>query len=152
MIKFENVIDIHSPLEQVFAFVADFENIPKWNYYVTQVRQSSSGAPDVGATYHQVRKVDAQDFEITAYQPNRMIAVKTLPDSKPYFARMFTFEKTADGTRITDIWELETGYNRIVEALGKGRVVAGVMENLGKLKQLLETGETQLQDGRTIRR
>jgi uncharacterized membrane protein len=151
MIRFENTIDIHCPIEKVFRFVADFENIPKWNYYVTQVRQATSGDADVGTIYHQVRKEDAQDFQIAAYQPYRMVAVRTIEGSAPAFARTFTFEEVNNNTRIVDIWELETGHNRLVEALGKGRISAAVADNLGKLKQLLETGETQLQDGRVSR-
>ncbi|MGW8318638.1 MAG: SRPBCC family protein [Candidatus Promineifilaceae bacterium] len=43
MIEFENTIVIQRPVEEVFAFVSDFENVPKWNYYVQQVARTSSG-------------------------------------------------------------------------------------------------------------
>ena len=151
MIQFENTIDIHCPIEKVFQFVADFENIPKWNYYVMQVRLVSGGSPAVNTVYHQIRKEDEQDFQIVDYQPNHKIAIKTTTGSTPAFLRTFTFEEVNNNTRIVDVWELETGHNRLVEALGKSRISAVVVENLGKLKQLLETGETQLQDGRMSR-
>jgi uncharacterized membrane protein len=32
MLQFENTIDIQKPVDEVFAFVADFENVPRWNY------------------------------------------------------------------------------------------------------------------------
>jgi uncharacterized membrane protein len=32
METFENTVTIHRPAEAVFAFLADFENVPRWNY------------------------------------------------------------------------------------------------------------------------
>ena len=151
MIKFENTVEIDRPVEEVFRFVADFENIPRWNYYVVDVRQLSEGPPAEGTRYHQTRRDDEQEYQITAHEPNHMVAVKTTPGSEPAFRRVCTFEETATGTRMQDMWELETGHNAVIERLGAGRVKAAVADNLGKLKQLLETSETRLQDNRIIR-
>lgn len=52
MISFENRVTIHRPLEEVFAFVADFENVPKWNYYVQEVSKLSEGPVGVGTAFH----------------------------------------------------------------------------------------------------
>jgi hypothetical protein len=60
----------------------------------------------------------------------------------------FEFEAVPEGTRMTDAWELHSGVPRLLEPLAAGRVKSAVRENLGKLKELLETGSTQLQDGR----
>ena len=43
MIEFETMIRINRPIAEVFAFLSDFENIPKWNYYVLEVRKLSRG-------------------------------------------------------------------------------------------------------------
>jgi uncharacterized membrane protein len=32
-IDFEQAIDIQRPIEEVFAYLADFTNIPEWNYH-----------------------------------------------------------------------------------------------------------------------
>ena len=34
MLAFENTIRIDRTVAEVFAFLSDFEHIPKWNYYV----------------------------------------------------------------------------------------------------------------------
>jgi uncharacterized membrane protein len=151
MVIFENIVEIDRPIEEVFSCVANFENTPRWNYYVTEVRQISEGPTAEGAQYHQTRRDDQQDYRIVAYQPNAKVAVKTTPGSRPAFARVFTFEKIATGTRIKDVWELETGRNPLIERVGAGRVKTAVADNLEKLKQLLESGETRLQDGRISR-
>ena len=78
MLEFENTIHIHRSLAEIFAFLSDFENIPKWNYYVLEVRQLSEGPTGKGTTYHQVRKTDQQDFRIIEFEPDHTVAVKTL--------------------------------------------------------------------------
>jgi hypothetical protein len=61
VLEFENTIPIDRPIDEVFAFLSDFENIPKWNYYVLEVRQLSESPIGIGTTYHQERKTRAQD-------------------------------------------------------------------------------------------
>jgi uncharacterized membrane protein len=148
MIKFENVIEIDRPVAVVFDFLADLENLPKWNYFVTQVRKTSAGPSGVGATYHQVRKTDSQNLTIVNIEKNRILTVKTIPPSKPELERWMTFEEINGKTRILDRWKLDTGHPGILQALSKGRVKSAVKDNLARLKELLETGSVTLQDGR----
>jgi uncharacterized membrane protein len=148
VLAFELTTRIDRPVNEVFAFVADFENIPMWNYFVHDVTKTSDGPINVGTTYHQVRRTDKQDFRVTDFQPNRVVAVKTLPDASPQFSRRFTFQVDGDTTHIIDEWELETGKPALIERLAAGQVKSAVAENLSKLKSLLETGSVILQDGR----
>jgi carbon monoxide dehydrogenase subunit G len=150
MIEFTNQVVVERPLDEVFGFVSDFENVPKWNYYVLEVSKTSGGPIGVETTYHQVRKTDEQDFRIVEYQPNRQVTVQTISPSSPEFEMRFTFEPEGNGTRITDEWKLDTGRPALLERLGAGRIRLAVLENLGKLKTLLETGKVRLQDGRQV--
>ena len=149
MLEFELTIRIDRPIDEVFAFLSDFENIPKWNYYVLDVTKTSEGPIDVETTYHQIRKTDEQDFRVTEFQPNLKIAVRTLPQVSPQFMRRFTLQAQGNTTQIIDEWELDTGKPGFVERLAAGKVKSGIAENLDKLKSLLETGSVILQDGRT---
>lgn len=148
MIEFSNQVVVDRPLGEVFGFVSDFRNVPKWNYYVRSVTKTSDGPLGVGSTFHQVRKTDEQEFRIVTYEPNCQVTIQTIPPSTPEFEMRFTFEAKGNGTRITDKWKLDTGRPPLLERLGAGRVRSAVLENLGKLKALLETGEVRLQDGR----
>jgi uncharacterized membrane protein len=150
VLEFENTIAIDRPTDEMFAFLSDFPNIPKWNYYVLEVRQLSEGPTAIGTTYHQVRKTDQQDFRIIEFEPNRTVAVKTLPQSSPTFERRFTLYEEGDTTRIRDQWKLETGRPALLERLARGRVKSAAAENLAKLKELLEVGRVILQDGRQV--
>jgi Polyketide cyclase / dehydrase and lipid transport len=40
---FENTVTIERPAEDVFAFLADFENVPTWNYAVEETTKTSPG-------------------------------------------------------------------------------------------------------------
>jgi predicted DNA-binding protein (UPF0251 family) len=150
VLEFENTIAIYRLIDEVFAFLSDFENIPKWNYYVLEVRQLSESPIGIGTTYHQVRKTDEQDFRIIEFEPNHSVAVKTLPQSSPSFERRFTLYEEGETTRIRDQWKLDTGRPALLERLARGRVKSAVAENLAKLKELLEEGRVVLQDGRQV--
>jgi uncharacterized membrane protein len=149
--EFENIIDIQRPVDAVFDFVTRFENLPKWNYYVLNVQKETPEPLGEGVVFHQERQSDAQDFRVVEYVENERVTVKTTPASKPRFKRRFLFEEVDGATRMVDTWlMLELDVNPVVAWLGKNRVRAAVAENLTKLKQLLETGKTRLQDGRTV--
>ena len=151
MIEFKHSISIKRPINEVFAFLSDFENISKWNYYVLEVRKISEGAVGVGTTYHQVRQTDEQLFQITEFELDLKVAVKTLPESSLQFERRFTLQTEGSTTHMIDEWkELVTGKPAFIEKLAAGRVKSAVAENLGKLKELLETGSVTLQDGRKV--
>jgi uncharacterized membrane protein len=150
VLEFENTIPIDRPIDEVFAFLSDFENIPKWNYYVLEVRQLSESPIGIGTTYHQVRKSDQQDFRIIEFEANNTVAVKTLPQSSPSFERRFTLYEEGDTTHIRDQWKLDTGRPALLERLARGRVKSAVSENLSKLKELLQERRVVLQDGRQV--
>ena len=150
MLEFENTIRIDRPVDEVFAFLSDFENIPKWNYFVLEVRQLSESPIGVGTTYHQVRKTDEQDYRIIEFEPGHTVGVKTLPQSSPGLEMRFTLDEEGNTTRVRDEWKLDTGRPAILERLAGGKVKSAVAENLAKLKELLEEGRVVLQDGSQV--
>lgn len=48
MQTFENTVTIQRPAEEVFAFLADFENIPKWNYAIEDTSKTTAGPVGAG--------------------------------------------------------------------------------------------------------
>jgi uncharacterized membrane protein len=148
MVEFENRIAVERPIAEVFAFLANFENIPKWNYYVLKVSKMSEGAVAVGTTYHQIRKTDEQMLQVTELEPVHRVAVKTLPGSSPQLEMRFTLQAQGSNTQIQDMWRLDTGRPALIEKLAAGNIKSAVSDNLEKLKQLLENGQVTLQDGR----
>jgi uncharacterized membrane protein len=150
MLHFKNKLEINRPVADVFSFISNFENMPKWNYFVLEVRKLSEGSIGLNTTFRQVRKTDTQEYKITEFEPNSRVTVETLPPYSKLVMR-FTLEQANNNhnTLLTDEWELDTGKPAFVERLAGGNVKSAAAENLQKLKQLLETGKVTLQDGRT---
>ena len=150
MIKFENQVTINLPVDDVFPFVTNLENVPKWNYFVRSVSKTFVGSATVGAVYHQSRKNDSQNLKIVELISNKNFVVETIPPSKPNLHREMVFHADNGSTTIVDRWELSFGLFGPFESIAGKRVKSSVMENLGKLMELLETGKTTLQDGRSV--
>jgi uncharacterized membrane protein len=150
MFKFENSIVIDLPVDEVYDFVADLTSIPKWNYYVQSVTPTSDNPDTEGATYHQVRKNDAQNLKISRSEAGQVLVIESIPPSKPELRREMMFQADGNSTRLLDKWQLDMGVPGLLEPLAARRAKAGVKENLGKLKTLLETGKVTLQDGRSF--
>ena len=51
MATFQNTVTIRRAIEDVFAFLADFENVPTWNYAIVETKKTSPGPVGVGTTY-----------------------------------------------------------------------------------------------------
>jgi uncharacterized protein YndB with AHSA1/START domain len=138
---FENTVMIARPIEDVFGFLSDLENIPKWNYAILETRKISEGPIGVGTTYHQVRSVPSRSeetLEITTYSPPRQLEIRG--QLGPFWSRLFyALDATPEGTRVTNTVELELrGPGRLLGRVAVPRVREAVAANLRKLKDLLE--------------
>src|SRR3954447_13054381 len=100
----ENSIVVNRPRSEVFAFVADHENDTKWRPGVVDIKRASGEGQ--GAVYTQGvqgpmgKRIDA-DFEVTAYQPDTLLAFRTLAGPvQPEGSYRFE-DAEDDGTRVT---------------------------------------------------
>jgi uncharacterized protein YndB with AHSA1/START domain len=141
MASFENTVIIRRPVEDVFAFLADFENVPKWNYAIVETVKVSPGPVAVGTTYRQTRSVPSRSeerFEVTAFEPVSQLEVQG--QIGPFRARIsYLLEPTAGGTRLRNLVDLgSSGWSNLVAPLATTRVKRAVAANLDTLRQLLE--------------
>jgi Polyketide cyclase / dehydrase and lipid transport len=142
MTAFQNTVTIARPADEVFAFLADFGNIPAWNYAIARTVQTSPGPARVGATYRQTRTVprrSEEGFQVTKFAPPRRLAIKG--QIGPFNATSsYLLEPAAGGTLLTNDVELEpsSALLRPFGPLATPRVKEAVARNLGTLKQLLE--------------
>jgi hypothetical protein len=144
MASFENTVIIRRPVEDVFAFLADFENVPAWNYAILETRKVSPGPVGVGTTYHQTRSVprrSEESFEVTVFEPARRLEVQG--EIGPFRARLsYVLEPTGSRTRLTNAVGLgSSGLLTLVAPLATSRVKHAVAANLDTLKQILERGD-----------
>jgi uncharacterized protein YndB with AHSA1/START domain len=141
MMRFTNTIAIHRRPADVFAFLAQLENLPQWNYAISETRKVSAGPVGVGSKYVQTRTVPSRSeeaFEVTEYEPDRRLSISGTLGRFPTNAT-YLLEAVGDGTRLTNDMDLRPpGVLGVVAPLATSRVKAAVAENLAVLKQLLE--------------
>ena len=141
MATFENTVVIRRPIEEVFGFLADFENIPKWNYAILETHKVSQGPIGVGTIYQQVRSVPSHSeerFEVTAHNPPRQLEIQGQLGPFPSHLA-YALDAVPEGTRVTNSVELELrGPGRLLGRVAVPRVRDAVAANLQKLKDLLE--------------
>jgi len=142
MARFQNTVTIARPANEVFAFLADFGNIPAWNYAIARIVPTSPGQAGVGATYRQTRAIprsSEEGFEVIDFAPPSRLAVKG--QIGPFNASSsYLLEPTGGGTRLTNHVELEpsSALLRPIGPLAVPGIKTAVARNLGTLKQLLE--------------
>ena len=79
MRAFDNTVTIARPAGEVFAFLADFQNVPRWNYAIEQTRKLSPGPVGVGTAYRQTRTTLSNFSFVIILQPlNKTIGVHFL--------------------------------------------------------------------------
>jgi carbon monoxide dehydrogenase subunit G len=141
-VNFVNVVDVERPIEDVFAYLADFENVPSWNYAIAETEKTSVGPVGVGTTYRQVRTLPSrseESFEVTVHEPHRSLGLSgTLG---PFAAELeYHLEPFDRGTRLTNEVELRPrGILGLVGQLAGSRVKEAVADNLVALKRILES-------------
>jgi hypothetical protein len=127
MLHFKNKLKINRSVSDVFSFISNFQNMPKWNYFILEVTKLSEGSMGLNTKFRQVRKTDTKAYRITEFEPNRRVTVETLPPYSKLIMR-FTFEQENNHTLLTDEWELDTGKPALVEKLAGGNVKSAVAE------------------------
>ena len=156
MQTFENTVTIQRPTKEVFAFLADFENIPKWNYAIEDTSKTSAGPVAVGTRYRQTRSVpsrNVESFEVTVFEPASRLAIHG--QIGPFQATIsYELEARAGATRLVNNVELDPSQAMLGLAapLATPRIKAAVAQNLGELRLILEGSRTgRLAGGRTPR-
>jgi hypothetical protein len=139
--QFSNVVSIERPQNEVFDFLADLQNVPKWNYAILETRKVTSGPVAVGSRYRQLRSLprrSEETLEITELQPGKHLAVRG--DLGPFTGTLtYDLEDIEGSTRLTNTADLEgRGIMKIAAPIAGARVRNAVAQNLQTLKGVLE--------------
>lgn len=143
MSGFELSVGIDRSVEEVFAVLADLTNDPQWRREWSEATKTSSGPLGVGARYRLVApflrwRIEA-DYEVTAYEPNRMATWKTVKGPLPltFWRRV---EPVDGGTRVTIGYNAELrGVATLLMPLAKTMGKRALAGDFPKLKELMET-------------
>jgi uncharacterized protein YndB with AHSA1/START domain len=118
-------IQINKPVQEVFEFVTDPANTPKWLDFIVQEKTNESPVK-LGTIYkNQNRSGEWSEYEMTAFEKNKFFVMSTRPAS--YHVR-YTLNPVKGGTELEyyewmDAGELESPFTQDI---------------LKKLKQVIE--------------
>ncbi|WP_432890837.1 SRPBCC family protein [Kribbella sp. CA-245084] len=139
--KFTNTITIDRPPTTVFTYLANLENLPHWNYALSETRQLTPGPPRVGTRYVQTRTIPvhtSESLEIVELIPDQKLTVQGTLNSFPAVLT-YTLDAVDGGALLTNTVDLQPpGPLKLLAPIALARIKSAVAANLTALKQLLE--------------
>ena len=111
MAHVEGQIIIHRPVDEVFDFVADERNEPRFNPQMRRAEQTSAGPIGVGTTFCAESMSRGQPVEMTItftdYERSRRLTSSTHLSNMDIQGTL-TFDPVPEGTRMRWFWELKS--------------------------------------------
>ena len=146
MIQFEDAITIACPREEVFTFLANFENEPLWKANVVEKKKITEGPIGVGTKWREKVKVAGppavNTFEVTEYEPSNRLSYKNA--SGPFSVQVhYILDPLTEGTKFQIVSEL--GVPGLARPLMSAMYKKSMDTMLASLKQHLES-----QSARTV--
>lgn len=143
MIDQTHTVTIERPVGEVFDFVAEPSNEPRWHFDVKEVVRPTGGPLELGTTYEWVVKfLGTKSYvgEVTAFEPNRFIELTAIEG--PVLPKLtHTFQADGERTNYTRRVRFETkGLFKVMEPLIK-RMPSPNARWAENLKRLLEGGQ-----------
>jgi len=133
---------IARPVEQVFAFVADHQNLPAWTVGVKNSERLTDGPPADGSRYRVVGsmlgRVIESSYQVTAFEPGRGFD-GTMSSPAFGFTEQYRFEPDRDATRVSMTASVEPrGLFRLLGPVMAAGVRRQVRADHRRLKTVLE--------------
>lgn len=140
----ESSILINRPVNDVYAFVLDGMNNPKWRPAVIDIQKMPGKPEDVGTAYkqglkgHGGKRIDG-DYDITEARPNELIKFQVIAGpARPQGT--YAFEAEGSSTRLTFTLHFETkGLGKLMDPM----ITSTMKEEVATLSNLKSTLESQ---------
>jgi uncharacterized protein YndB with AHSA1/START domain len=143
VISFETSVRIKRPIEEVFSYVSDPLNFPRWNSAVEAVRKTSAAENGMASTFELERQLPTgrtvNQLEVMASQRPQAFAIRTTAGPTPFHYR-YRFSAEEGETIVSLDAEVElAGAAALLPPIARRLVKNGVDANFATLKQILET-------------
>jgi len=144
MAKMEASVIIERPVEEVWKFISDWSNAPKWMPSALEVKQTSAGPLDVGTTLQSrwsTRLLSLGASRVTEYEPGRKITLETTSPQMIRGSRQsFGLENVEGKTKLNSAMETKiNGFYRLVGPLLIGRLRKSNEVLVSNVKRILES-------------
>jgi len=149
MAKFEINLVINRPMEEVFAFISNPENQPRWRATTLEITRISSEPLGVGSVvkgrFTFLGRPFEGNLEIIALEPHRSYTARMVGGPFPLEAR-YTLEPSGNGTQLTLAIEGEPGgFFKLAEPLVVSLAKRSYEADLNNLKEMLEVQAVQVE-------
>jgi len=141
-LDFSTLVD--RPVKDVFAFVANPNNMTKWNSAVVSIQQVMPGEIAVGTKFKTVgealgRRLEGE-LQVQAYEPDNKCGFQL--NAGPMQMNMtLSFKTVGTGTKISlNVQGNPAGVFKLAEGVMTGQVKSLMEGNFTKLKSVLESG------------
>lgn len=144
MINLDFTTLINLPVKEVFAYVADPNNMPKWNSAVASIQQITPGVVSVGTKFKTVGEVLGRrlegELQVMAHESDRQCSFQL--NAGPMQMNMtLLFETVGAGTKFSlNVQGNPAGVFKLAEGVMAGQVRSLMEGNFAKLKSVLESG------------
>jgi uncharacterized protein YndB with AHSA1/START domain len=141
MVRFSNAVEIARPRSEVFAYLAELEHTPEWNWAIIETRKVTPGPVGEGTVYEQTRSVPRRAEEtltVTRFSVDELLEIDGTLASLPVHLT-YEFKDSGDGTSVVNTVQIAaTGASRLLASAAGKRIAAAVGENMTVLKAKLE--------------
>ena len=141
--RVEREVEIARPPEEVFDFVADARNDPRWCSRVELCEQVAGDGPGLGARYRarhrptRLKPAAELSIEVVGFEPGRRIDWRQ-EDDDGVFKVTYVVEPAEGGTRFTQRDEIEWKLPRPLQLIAGRLLPRHIEEQMAALKGLLE--------------
>ena len=148
MARIEINLVINRPVEEVFAFVSNSENLPRWRSTSLEVKKTSKGPIGVGSTFKGRFTFLGRQFDgnlvVTEHEPNQIYTSKMAEGPFPLETR-YVLEPVENGTHVAFVVEgAPGGFFKLAEPLVVSMAKRAYDTDLQNLKDMLEAQAVQV--------
>lgn len=142
MIRLNETVAISRSPGDVFAFIADLNNFPKWRANLVSFEILTTGPTEVGTRCSEVVQVGpmraAGTCNVTEFSPGRTMAFKAVSGGIVYDGRILV-EPSEEGSKLTLTGDVHPrGPLKLMQPILRGRLASGIKQEASSLKELLD--------------
>jgi uncharacterized membrane protein len=142
MIQLNDSITISRSLSEVFAFLADLNNLPKWQSDVVTSNVITPGPTRAGTRFTEAVKLgslrDTANCEVTDFSPDRLMSIRASSVFIDYEGQVVV-EPWDGGTKLSLAVSVQPkGFWRLLRPMVAGEFAPGIKRELAAVKEFLE--------------
>jgi uncharacterized protein YndB with AHSA1/START domain len=144
MTKIQVSVMVDRPTEEVWRFMSDFSNTPKWSPDIIEMKQTSPGPLGVGSTVLIRHPKQSVKGRVTEYEPNQSFMFEVASGPARGTKVGYRMERIEPNTRLTYTFDFKLeGFYRLVGPFVSGRATkqgkAEAETNVSNVKRILES-------------